>query len=463
MFNINDFFIDRIWIKSYPWFFKCIRSSIECFEEFKKFRKEFDIWTSRCFRIYRTLWVLKRIVKEFGLNGIEKIIRGELRPEDFRRYGVHEYAEVDYVNSRDNWLGKLVPGTQYVCNVDGLNVTLDMIIGVKIIEWTTEYGVEKWIYIPIKDDVIRLLVRPYYGKFRPHMIRLLINATRYALYRLEFEGKLNKEYYERSEYVHGNWFIPEVCRDPAAFYFYNRMILQYDWSRILKILWRWLFGFEDIVWKVSVIEITFDGFFDKLKLLDVIRLLPGKSKTFKYGNSIRDEITWSSDEVAKYYITIKRGLQVKTYSKVRLFDGRIVNRIEITLSTKLLQNSNGRITWNQVCDFVDNVIREVNRLISICDDSFRNEVLKLVDQLIPGNVGNKELYREFLLTILIFGSIPGSKRFSDIARHLKKKGIIEVIGRGRYSIYRLKPEYMIIHDKVRQLFQKLGFKIKLKV
>lgn len=461
MFQIDYFFIDRFWIKSYPFFFKCLKYSQECFEEFKVRRDEFSTWTSNCFKFYRTLKFIQLAIKK-GIS-IDKIVNGEVSPERVLRYvGDVGFYDVEPVN-HDYWISHLVP-VDYVCNVNGINVTMDMINGVRLIEWSTEYGVEKWIYIPVINDVVRLLIKPYYSRFRPPMIRLLVNACRYAIKRLEFEGRIKKEFYERSEYVHGNWFIPEVINDGLIerFYAYNKYIFEFNWSKLLRKLWKYIFGYnDDIVWKITQIEITFDGFFDKLQLLDVFRLLPGKDKTFKYSIDKRDEIVWSSDECAKYYVTLKKGLQVKTYSKAKLFDGRLLNRLEVTLSTKLINDNPGRVRIEDVKNYVnDKVLNEINKLLALCNDDLRNRVLTIIDKFIPTGM-NKELAREFLVNIFIFGVVRGNKRWKDIAYHFKKKGIIEVQGRGKASSYRLRPEYQFISNEIRRIFREAGYVLKI--
>ena len=445
MFDIRNFFIDRIWIKSYPY-------------PPKKYYREFRVWTERCFAFYNTLRALGRVFKRYGLEGIRKVVSGELEFESVSRYkpkyGLLSVAGPD---PGDCWLNRLFP-VEYVCSINGLNIPLDAIKTARLIPWVNEKGkIEKWIYFQL-TDFLRVMILPFSVGGKPPLIRLFVNATIYALRRLEFEGKLNIEYYRRSEFVHDNWFIPEVAKCPDAFYFYNEYILKFDWSRILRRLWRAVFGADvDIYWTITQVEVTYDGFFDKWTLLDVVRLLPGRKKSISTGSTKLDEITWSTDEAAKFYVTLPRNVQVKVYSKAKLFDGRLLNRIEFTLNVQKL-----KIDPGQVKEWVNKeLLQEVNRILLYTTESaIRSKVLSIIDTLIPSRVRNKELHREFLLNILVFGQVKGSRRFRDVARIYKERGIIEVVGRGRNSIYRLKPEYLFISELIRQAFKQLGFIIK---
>ncbi len=456
MFDVKIFFIDRFWIKSYPYFFRCLKTDPSCYEEFEC--TDFSEWTRRCFRFYSTLRALRRVYERFGgVDGVRRVIEGELKFEDVLRYKP-KYGLLLVADPvpGDSWLNRLYP-VKYICSVDGLNIPLDAIKTARLVIWTSERGVEKWIYFQL-TDFLRVVIRPYYSDYRPPMIRLLVNATLYALRRLEFEGKLNIEYYRRSEFVHDNWFIPEVTKCLDAFYFYNEYIFKFDWFRILRRLWKAIFGIDvDIYWSITQVEVTYDGFFDKWTLLDVVRLLPGRKKSISTGSTKFDEITWSTDEAAKFYVTLPRGVQVKVYSKAKLFDGRLLNRIEFTLNIQKL-----RIDPGQVKDWVDkNLLQEINRILtSTVESTIRSRVLSIIDALIPSRVRNKELHREFLLNILLFGQVKGSRRFRDVAKTYKERGIIEVVGRGKHSIYRLKPEYLFISEKIREAFKQLGFIVK---
>jgi hypothetical protein len=124
-----------------------------------------------------------------------------------------------------------------------------------------------------------------------------------------------------------------------------------------------------------------------------------------------------------------------------------LNRLEITLRVnKEAREFSLSDVFNEE---VVNIISDVN--MAIGDNSVLHEVRKLLEPFIPSGVENRDLHCVFLLDLFLHGQIRGSSTYRDVARVYKRRGLIEVKARGRYSVYRLKPEYAFIHEKIREL------------
>jgi hypothetical protein len=215
-------------------------------------------------------------------------------------------------------------------------------------------------------------------------------------------------------------------------------------------LWRVFFGREEkLQVKVSQIEICHDCYVDKVKVLNAVRVLAGRTKTLKYDIPTRDSgYTWSNDIGVKYYVTVKRGLQVKVYSKaVNKSQNRVLNRLEVTMRVNKPVNE---FNLNDIFNTDTlNLISDIN--MALGDKSILEQVKKIVSQFIPNGVENKDLHEIFLLDLFLHGQIRGSSIYREIARVYKRRGLIDIKARGRYSVYRLKPEYLFIHEKIRDL------------
>ena len=470
-FKIDSFFVDRFWVLTYLRDSIPHRVCVECDyyrEKRKSLIRDFeDKYSENGWAFYRTLNLFRlasRKMKRDIMDVVKSYLGGELKLDDllsYVKYGNYETIRPLTYFGRD-WFGKFLP-VDYIAYIDNYGVTLDMFESVEVIERPLERGYDKFVYFAVVSDFFRVMYRPFFIGVMPPVIRILVNATRYALRMLEFYGKLNNELYEKSRYVHGNWYIEE-SGDRDMFMQYNRYIFEYDFRRIALHLWKWIFGIEnitedDVVVKVTQVEYTYDGFFDKFELLDVMRQLPGKSKTFSYSNSNKmDYVTWSSDAVAKFYVTMSNGVQVKTYSKAALPDGRVLNRIEFTVSTRKAKLSD--VTLDVIKDFLVTYVNDINAMSRLVSSDVRTKVIALVDSLIPEGVQNRDEHREFLLNLFLFGSIEGSRRYNNLAEYYKRQGIIKVIGRGKASRYVLNPAYMAIHERLMEIFNELGLSLK---
>jgi hypothetical protein len=299
------------------------------------------------------------------------------------------------------------------------------------------------------------MVKPYLERFTPPMIRVFLNAIEYAKTKVNFD-------YSDYEYSNANFVDPyKVYFDFESFLEANRSIVDYiktELPREVSRLWKVFFGREEkLVVKVTQVEVCHDCYVDKLKVLNAVRVLAGRTKTLKYDIPLQNSgYTWGNDIGVKYYVTVNRGVQVKVYSKaVNKRYNRVLNRLEITMRVnKSVNEFNLSSVFNT--DTLS-LISDIN--MALGDKSVLEEVKKIVSQFIPSKCRDRELHEIFLLDLFLHGQVRGSNVYREIARVYKRRGLIEVKARGRYSVYRLKPEYLFIHEKIRELLSGLPLKL----
>ena len=386
--------------------------------------------TRNFFRLYRTIRCLQIAYrKKIEISDVSECV-------DLLRYGEKDFYE--FIRFGD------------VVVVNGLQLSKDQVLNSRLLTYTRVVGdrllYEKVFYLPI-NSWFRVMVKPYLERFTPPMIRVFLNAIEYAKTKVNFD-------YSGYEYNNTNWVDPYADNfDFEGFLKANRSIVEYVKGELVnKVneLWKVFFGREEkLMIKITQVEISHDSYIEKLKLLNGVRILAGRTKTLKYDTPlVRDGFTWSNDVGVKYYVTLKRGLQVKVYSKaVNKRDRRVLNRLEITLRVnKEVREFSISDVFNEE---VVNIISDVN--MAIGDNSILHEVRKLISPFIPSGVENRELHDVFLLDLFLHGQIRGSSTYRKVAEVYKRRGLIEVKARGRYSVYRLKPEYSFIHEKIREL------------
>jgi hypothetical protein len=333
--------------------------------------------------------------------------------------------------------------------VNGLQLSKEQVLNSRLLTYTRVVGdklqYEKVFYLPI-NSWFRIMVKPYLEKFTPPMIRVFLNAIEFAKAKVAFD-------YSGYEYNNTNWVDPYAENfDFDGFLRANRSIVDYIRGELidkLNELWKVFFGREEkLAVKVTQVEISHDSYIEKLKLLNAVRVLAGRTKTLKYDLPVmQDGFTWSNDVGVKYYVTLKKSLQAKVYSKaVNKLENKVLNRLEITL--RVNKDASALSISDIFNEEVVNIISDVN--MAIGDKSVLEEVRKIISQFIPC-VENRELHEIFLLDIFLHGQIRGSTVYRKIAELYKKRGLIEVKARGKYSVYRLKPEYVFIHEKIREL------------
>lgn len=430
-------YFDRVWLKAYPWFFG--GRSPEGREVWRRYRDEgrFREWTERSFDVYRSLMCIK-----VGLRKGEQVER-ESRCVDVLRYGERSFAPFT-LWGRDLWVFDT-----------GLQVTRDMVESLRLITRTDVVEGrpvhEKYFYLKLRDW-LRVMVRPYVQGGRPYLVRVFVNMVDYS------KGKLGLDF---PGYVSGenlNWVDPERLRAEGRwedFLRENRRLLEGEFKREMEELVRLVFtGFTgdreiELTVKVSSIELSFDARVSKVELVNALRYIEGR-KTLK-NDPERLEVGEGWDIGLKFYVTVDSGHQVKVYTKAVDPEGRVLNRLEITRNRVGVELKN--LTWDVVMDQkTREILRRINEVMALR----RSDVERLaraLDAFIPVGVEDVDLYRSLLLDLFIHGSVKGCAAYRNVALTLKRKGLIEVRGRGRNSYYVLRPEYEVFR---RTFLEELG-------
>jgi hypothetical protein len=429
-FRLSTFYFDRIWVKAYPFFFSNLKIK-EYRDIYREYRESgvFESMTKHFFDFYRTIRCLQiALRKNIEIKHVSECL-------EIMRYGEREFLV--FTRFHDFF------------TVGGLQLTKDQILNARLLTYTVVIGdklhYEKVFYLPL-NSWFRVMVKPYLERFTPPMVRVFLNAIEYAKSKVGFD-------YSDYEYSNSNFVDPYAEGfDFKSFLEVNRSIVDYIKTKLpseVSRLWKVFFGREEkLTVKVTQVEISHDCYVDKIRLLNAVRVLAGRTKTLKYDIPLKDGYTWSNDIGVKYYVTVKRGLQTKVYSKaVNKRLNRVLNRLELTMRVNMKVNEfNLSSVFSR--DVLD-LISDIN--MGLGDKSVLEEVRKTISVYIPGGVENRELHEIFLLDLFIHGQVKGSSVYRGVAIVYKRRGLIEVKARGRYSVYRLKPEYLFVHEKIREL------------
>ena len=447
---LDKLYVDRVWIKVYPEFYSNPHSP-----DFKEKLRDymgsdledgvFKQMTENFFKVYRTINALKiafrknievkdhedlRELLRYGKKETGSFAEFELRPlENKVRVGRLYFTKEQILSSR--WI--MYP------RIDRDRVVYEKVFFMRINPW------------------LSVSVKPFVSGFTPPMIRCFLNGIVFV--KTELGLKFDTSNYE---YHTENWINPYS----ESFNFEKFMEGQGIFFRVLReiiprTIKHWWIGFfdrdEDLTIKVTQVELSHDSYIEKLRLINAVRLLPGKSKTMKFDTSGEQYTSEGNDIGMKYYITIRKGLQVKVYSKAyHKASGKILNRFEIT------QNLKKPIYELEEKDLFSNTVRElVIRVNSgLTDNKTIEEIRKMISPFVKAKKPEyRSLHETFLLDLFIHGQIKGRGVYRELARTYSRHGIIEVIGRGRNSVYALKPEYMFIHEKIREVFGDIPTKL----
>lgn len=433
VFSLNNFYIDRVWVKAYPSFFSDL-SDYDNYKRYKTYRETntFKQMTDHFFSIYRTITCLKiGFRKGIEVDDVNKC-------NNLLRYGGGDFASFSKVS-----------GDLYA--IENLELTKEQILESRLISYFEKFGNSirrvKVFYFPL-NSFMRVEVKPYLERFTPPLIRVFINGIEYAKTKVDFD-------YSGYESFSTNWVDPYKSGfEFNSFLKANHSVVDFivnDLPFIVEDLWSKLFGFwEDLTIKVTQVELCHDSYVDKLRLLNSLRFLEGSSKTVKYDVSDQSFVSWGSGFGLKYYVTMKKGFQVKTYSKaVNKINGRVLNRLEFTFNVnKNIKDLSVKTIFN---DEVRDILMRINMMLN--DESLIKKVEELINPFISANEVNVELHKVFLLDLFIHGEVKGSSTYRGIAKVYKEKGLIDVSGRGRNSVYVLKPEYMFICEKIRKILE----------
>lgn len=418
--DYSFFIFDRIWLKAYPEPFVNLRIQ-DNYLVYRMWKNNgyFEKWTENAFRLYRSLDCVKRLLK-LGVKP-EDITKDKC--VDVRRYGVSDYYDISFVRVANKFqIGK------YYFNVD-------VVKNVKFLSYAVVHGdkvrYEKVIYVPY-SDFLRVLIKPYLEGFVPHMIRVFYNPLIEAKRLLKID---NSGY----EFIHENFVNPEHYNDIVEV---NHRLVN-DISRLKEFVRNeWIKWFGDdipIVVKVTQVEYSVDVFIDKLRLVNALRFVGAKSKTVKVDYDTKNIATWT-DLGVKYYLTVKKGFQLKVYTKaLRKSDGKMLNRVEFTMRVnKCVENFD-------VSDVINNDFIDVYNILKLALMN-REAVNEIKEFLKPFAIKDSEEHYAFLLDLFVNGQVKGSGYYRDIAKMYKKKGLIKIVGRGRNSKYVLNEAYALMRE-----------------
>lgn len=428
--NLKFFYFDRLWLKAYPFFFSNLR--IENYRDiYRRYIKDgiFNSMTFNAFTLYRTLDCIRRaIIKQYDLNllNVEKC-------REIRKYGEQIYYDF-----------RVEEDTIYVDTFVGTIIfTVDQVKSVRLITYTSiindRLHYEKSIYIEYKPW-LRIMIKPFLENFIPPMIRVFYNS----LIRTKEELGINVKGYEAQ---HSNFIDPKQI-DIDKFVKTNHE-LAFDKEFLISFIqneWtKWFGRAEDLRIKITQIELAYDINISKLDLINAFQFLGGRTKTIKHSIDTGAFYSWI-DSGLKYYITIKKKFQVKTYTKA-WSSSKILNRIEFTININddLENVSAKKVLKNE--DLV-NVYTSLSKVLMRKDKV--ESIKKLLKYLIKCRYECEKHYA-FWLDILTSGQIKGSSYYRDVVSIYKKEGLIKIKGRGRNSVYTINENLIPFAKKLREL------------
>jgi len=431
---LNQFLFDRVWLKAYPSFFSNLRLE-ENKDRFREYQQDrlFEKMTDNAFRLYRTLDCVRRAhLKGKNLE--------ELQPDDcaeIRKYGVHDVCNFEV---RSDIYGGHVTVWR---DRDRFEFKLQQVDSLRFYMYAVVRGdrlsYEKAIYLEY-EPFLRVMVKPYLDGFIPPMIRVFYNPLILAKETLRVEKP------EGFESEHENWVLPEAVssefiRVNHEMAFNSRLLLPF----IRKEWVKW-FGVDDeLMVKVTQVELCRDVDIPKVDLVASLHVLGGKSKTLK-ASAVETEgaYTWTESGL-KYYVTVKRGLQVKVYTKAWSAQ-RVLNRLEFTANVNRPLDG---VSDDDVMGLVRQQYEEVSKALLKGD-----RLQRLMDLLRPFvRCRDDELcdrHYAFLLDLFSSGQIKGVSYYRHVAEIYKREGLIKVKGRGRNSAYVLNENALPFLDDIRE-------------
>jgi len=501
--SINFFYYDRIWFIAYPYPFSkpskykkpcdkidgekeefvrvvdkekniCVVKNKEKIKEivdlFKKYGKR---WTENAYRMYRTL---KGI--QLGLKKVDKCKEDkncEWRKEDITPDKVLEilkYGKRDIYNfvQKNGMFCIKIPfelESSGITKFKSKEVCFseDQIRSLVFHIHTDKYGNRHEEIVYRHNDYITVIIRPNpESLFKPHFIRVLVNGVIWAKKKLNLDIDMSSIY----DYEHNN-FIDHTLMSEEKFKEFlkvNHSILFELRNEIIELvkdlLLNW-FGFESTAerWLIvlSSMELAFDSYEPKEKLISIGYYVEAESKGAKADikrhrkNQYNDNLFVDTKMGLKLYITVKGGrnhLQMKIYTKAfNKVKGKPLNRLEYTIgihkpindSKKPLKESD---IYREDLLEVHKIAVRVSRLES---NKFLNVLIRELS-VFTKECENYSFYDrcvEFWIDmILAKGVLKGNEYYRDVARLYKKKGYIEIRGRGKNSKYVVSPRYRFV-------------------
>jgi hypothetical protein len=448
--GLNKLYVDRVWVKAYPGFFANLRLG-DNWDIYRRYRKEgiFQDMTDSFFGVYRTINGLKIAFKKnvavSSVDDLRQLLKfGEREEGSFKPFIF------------------LPDGT---IEVGRLKLTKTQILSSKWLEYTwidEKKGTierEKMFYMEL-TSWMRIGVKPFVSGFTPPMVRFFLNGILFAKEGVKFD---TSGYEFHSE----NWIDPYNGYDFEGFMRMQEYFLEFvrqNIPRIARDLWVAFFNREeDLEVKVTQVELSHDSYIEKMRLVNALRLIAGSHKTLKYDviqNKEDMTASWGNDIGVKYYVTVRRGLQLKAYSKaIHKASGKILNRFEITLNmNKSIYDMENDFFDRKTIETVKQIVQRVNT--GLADTKTIEEIRAVLRQFVKAKKPEyKPLHEAFLLDLFIHGQVKGKGVYRELARLYAKHGIIEIQGRGRNSVYVLKPEFLQFHENLKKVFGDIPSKL----
>ena len=430
-FLLRNFYFDRIWLKAYPAFFSNLRVK-ENFDTYREYRRDrvFEEMTESAFCLYRTLDCIRRArARGIDLERLDPDMCG-----DIRRYGEKNFYAFSV---EDSTVEVITSSGKYA-------FTLDQIDSLKLLTYTAIVRDRpvymKAIYMRV-SPYLSISIKPYLEGFVPPLLRVFYNP----LIRAKQEMGIDSGGYV---YQHENFIDPYATDFPKFRELNHRLAFDRSLIDFVNSEWeKWFGRREKLRIKVTQVELAFDSTFSKMDIVNAFKFIGGKTKTLKSSVSegVESEYTWT-DIGIKYYVTVKRGFQVKTYTKAYSQE-RVLNRIEFTFSVgedlQFLESRN---------IFVREDLIEVFRILAKTLKSEGN-IENIIEILRPFAhcKENCDLHYAFLFDLFVTGQIKGSDAYRELARIYKRYGLIKVRGRGRNSVYVLNEDLKPFAEKLRKV------------
>jgi hypothetical protein len=445
---IDKLYVDRVWVKAYPAFFANVRLG-DNWAKFRSYMEEgvFQDMTEHFFRVYRTINGLRiAFRKGVAVTSVEDL-------RQLLRYGEREESSFEpFVFYPDGSIG-----------VGRLRLTRGQVESARWVEYTRveerkgRVVREKMFYMEL-GPWLRIAVKPFLSGFTPPLLRLFLNGIVFAKEVVRFDSSGYESFTE-------NWIDPYSGYDFESFMRVQGHFLDYVRKNIPKLardLWLAFFGRdEDLVVKVTQVELAHDCYVEKLRLVNALRLIAGRHKTLKYdAEPVSMAVSWGNDVGMKYYVTVRKGFQLKVYSKaVHKATGRVLNRFEVTLALNRSVFDMGEKDfippklWEEVVE----TVKRVN--VGLVDDRTLEEIRAVLRQFVRARKHYRALHEAFLLDLFLHGQVKGKGIYRELARTYMKRGLIEIKGRGRNSVYVLKPEFLQFHENLRKIFGEIPLKL----
>lgn len=419
--GLEGLYFDNIWLKAYQSFFANLKNNFEAYRGYHD-AGVFDKMADSALKMFRTLKLIKDgLARGYSIDAIRRNASGDY-------YDFEAGPGVVYIHVSDR---------RYRLSLNAVR-TVRLVEYSRIVPGTGIRLKEASIYMELAPW-LRIGVKPVQVGYSPPLIRLFYNPL------IRTKAKMGLGDFGYSS-LNRNFIDPSQV-DMGEFLKLNHSLaFDRELAKLAHILWRmWFDRDDDLRIKASLVELAYDSKIPKEMLLAGLHHVGGKSKVVRFDYGF--EPLWLEPGV-KYYVTVKKGLQVKAYTKAWSPQG-VLNRVEFT------------ITPNEDLDNLDagSLIKH-NGLVEAYNAFSRgikdNELVGRVRSILASiaECKNCEAHYAFLLDLLLAGQMKGNRAYADIAKLYRRKGLIRIDGRGKYSRYVINPEAGLA-GKILDLFKEI--------